>query len=161
MTDTYKAFQRMRRDPKRLRQMRPMLLKRANYACQICDLLLPEILILHHIVPMKYFVFPMDQGAASNLIAICPNCHAVTHHVSRYGTIEGHVVRSMDWPANRDLIARVYGIKSESAERLLIVATEWAEFSDGTIRLLPRENNRYSPHVPHQSATVDAHAVVI
>jgi hypothetical protein len=58
---------------------RRRLIQRGKGACEICRLALPAILNIHHIYPVRL------GGAASdrNLVAICPNCHASVHYVSR------------------------------------------------------------------------------
>lgn len=55
------------------------VLKRANYACEICGMDLKDILQIHHIVPIK------NHGSSDceNLICVCPNCHKLLHFIYR------------------------------------------------------------------------------
>lgn len=164
--DDYATYARRRREPARLRKIRPYLLERAGWRCQICEFDVPEILVVHHIIPMKYFLFPFDPNHESNLIAICPNCHAYVHTLTRYGRsarIAGvNVGSDLSWPANRNFLMQRLNLSAESAERMLLVATEWAEFGDGGIRLMDKANNRYRFGLTvRQATTVDLVPVTI
>jgi len=54
-------------------ESRPYVLERANGRCEICGSFAPHILESHHIKPHSRD----GAGSLANLIALCPNCHAV------------------------------------------------------------------------------------
>jgi len=54
-------------------QSRDAVLRHAKGCCEICGDFAPYILESHHIVPHA----SGGLGSSSNLIALCPNCHAI------------------------------------------------------------------------------------
>jgi|SRR3990167_6301904 len=51
-----------------------LVLIRDNFTCQICGMREDEIMVVDHIKPKS--VFPELELESSNLIVLCPNCHA-------------------------------------------------------------------------------------
>jgi len=52
---------------------RPYVLQRARGQCELCGFFAPYILESHHVKPHS----KGGVGSMSNLVALCPNCHAV------------------------------------------------------------------------------------
>lgn len=70
------SARRLSREDARL--WRDFVLTRADGRCEACGFFCPPILRVHHINPVK----KLGHGGPGNLIALCPNCHAVVHAVS-------------------------------------------------------------------------------
>lgn len=72
---------------------------RANYCCEICKLHCAHIMVMHHIIPVS----EGGDGSPSNLIALCPNCHANIHYMQTYdgrdmGIVDDrHPLNKMVW----------------------------------------------------------------
>ncbi len=103
-----------RRDKKRSRsraqnpKVRMAIFERADSKCEICAFKFAPILHVHHIVPVSRG----GRAKQSNLVLLCPNCHALAH---RYlGKIFNP--RWIDGLASAGLNAR-------QARRLLLVAS--------------------------------------
>ena len=59
------------------RSYREVVILRAAGKCEACGFYCPHILRIHHIKPVS----ALGHGYPSNLIALCPNCHAIVHVV--------------------------------------------------------------------------------
>ena len=80
---------RYERDPKARRRC----LEHYDYTCQVCDLKFEErygafacrYMHAHHIVPLSQIADHDNHtvNPETDLVAVCPNCHAMLHHRSR------------------------------------------------------------------------------
>lgn len=123
---------RYQRGKKRSRQearnagVRRPVMQRAGQKCEICRLDFWSILVLHHIMPVSL------GGLAdpSNLIALCPNCHALVHNYSHF---KCELTVRQKYPAwKRGLTSA--RLNEDQAERLLLVASKDARvLPDGSI----------------------------
>lgn len=90
---------------------RQLILQRANGACEICHYSVTSILNVHHIIPVALGGVPLPW----NLIALCPNCHALIHHFAR--------LRTRNPEQRVQYIAKITGMTRYQAVRLALVAT--------------------------------------
>lgn len=125
--EQFRAGKKRSRQDARLRSTRIRILRRAKRLCEICGFDFFVVLNIHHILPVQL------GGSAddSNLIALCPNCHALAHHFSFGKNPEGNIRALVD-----------VGLSEDQAKRLLLVANTQAEVThDGQIidrRDIPR-----------------------
>lgn len=65
---------------------RRFVIRRSHGKCEVCKFACRFIAVLHHIQPVRRG----GLGNPSNLIALCPNCHAITHKIMqlRFGHSE-------------------------------------------------------------------------
>lgn len=56
-----------------IKKNRDKILQAHNNCCDICNLDLPEILVIHHVVSEK----KGGDNQYSNLMVVCPNCFAI------------------------------------------------------------------------------------
>lgn len=56
---------------------REEVIRRSKGDCEVCGFHCPLILVIHHVKP----VARLGRGNKENLIALCPNCHAIVHSV--------------------------------------------------------------------------------
>ena len=56
--------------------IKPIVLKRDNYQCQMC-LDIPKKLHCHHLIPVKYAPDKIED--INNMITLCTNCHIKAH----------------------------------------------------------------------------------
>ena len=73
--------------PKRPHSHRAEAMKARAVVCEHCGWYPPEprLLHVHHIVQVACG----GKNASSNLIVLCPNCHALAHYVSRRSRFNG------------------------------------------------------------------------
>lgn len=120
------AVQRRSRQETKNQNVRRPIMRRAGNKCEICCLDFWKILVLHHIVPVS-LGGPADL---TNLIALCPNCHALVHNYRHFKC--DRTVRDK-YPGWRRALARVR-LTEEQVDRLLLVASKDARvLSDSSI----------------------------
>lgn len=57
-------------------KLRLSILKRDNYRCQMCNVILEsKDLHVHHITPYRSFQNPESANIPENLVSLCPSCH--------------------------------------------------------------------------------------
>lgn len=67
------------------RQIRRLARKRAKGQCEICgktEITNGRRLDVHHIIPVRQFLFPESAHYVKNVICLCRQCHIRTHHPS-------------------------------------------------------------------------------
>ena len=106
------------RNRARATSVRREVMVRANQACETCCFSFWAVLVVHHIIPVQL------GGSAhrSNLIVLCPNCHALIHHYSHHRSPEKHE----GWIKGLTAI----GLTEEQASRVLLVASKEAVVND-------------------------------
>lgn len=72
------------------------VIKKQNGKCDICRSFLPWILELHHVIPVAKGGIGLD----SNIVALCPNCHAI---------VEKCKTKTINDPRFHDWIRDTYG----------------------------------------------------
>lgn len=93
-------------------KMRRQILDRAEGSCEVCRYPFAQILNIHHIYPVELGGVPLPW----NLIALCPNCHALVHRFSRLKSSH---------PAKRvQYLMRVTGMSECEAVRICLLATK-------------------------------------
>lgn len=107
--------------------LRARIISWANGKCQICAYGYTEILTVHHIVPVHLG----GTAKASNLVAICPNCHA---HIHRFAKRKGDQEKRITFLESRGRLNR------EQALRLLLVASMDA-WVNGDNEIAPHDNS--------------------
>lgn len=116
---------RSRQEARNLRARRPVL-RRADHKCEICRLDFGNILVLHHIMPVSLG----GSAERTNLIALCPNCHALVHN---YRHFKSERTARDKYPGWKRGIAKAR-LTEEQADRLLLVASKDARvLPDGSI----------------------------
>lgn len=63
-------------------KQRSQVVSRSEGRCSVCDICAPFTLHLHHIRPVSdghplVHIMMSDEQTIENLVALCPNCHAV------------------------------------------------------------------------------------
>lgn len=88
--------------------LREIVAKRCKGHCELCGDFAPWILELHHIVPVSH----LGDGWPENLVALCPNCHAIAEK------LRGSAAED---PRFHDWIRASYGADGyEKFERLML-----------------------------------------
>lgn len=79
-TGTCKKCKKRRADDIRAvaKSWRPLIIHRSQGKCEVCGFYCPAILRIHHKRP----VAKGGNSREENLIALCPNCHAIVHAVT-------------------------------------------------------------------------------
>jgi 5-methylcytosine-specific restriction endonuclease McrA len=106
--------------------IRRELVRRSGNKCEICRFAFSNILVAHHIKPVRW------GGSASpfNLALICPNCHALVHNYDHYPD-RRTVERS--YPHWKRGLKKA-GIDDAQADRLLLIASKRARIlKDGSV----------------------------
>jgi len=53
--------------------------ERIGIVCEVCDFDYSSVVVRHHILPIAL----KGSNEPSNLVWLCPNCHAVIHHLKK------------------------------------------------------------------------------
>lgn len=110
--DLFKFIKKRSRSQAASPKIKRYILDRAGGACEICRYSFTPILHIHHIYPVEIGGVPLPW----NLIALCPNCHALIHRFAR--------VRSSH-PAKRvEHCMRVTGMTEWKAVRICLIASK-------------------------------------
>ena len=80
---------------KRNRELRNQVAQNSNFKCQVCGKKLTEtygefganLIHVHHQIPLASRKGRPTKTKVEDLIAVCPNCHAVLHNMERYPTV--------------------------------------------------------------------------
>lgn len=80
---------------KRNRELRDHVAQKSNYRCQVCGKKLTEtygefganLIHVHHQIPLASRKGRPTKTKVEDLIAVCPNCHAVLHNMEKYPTV--------------------------------------------------------------------------
>ncbi len=88
VTMAVKAVMRRLIDPRKLSRMdaknvRSMVIERQDGKCMVCACHCAPIAAIHHVQSVR----EGGTGNDENLIALCPNCHAVVTHIERNRTM--------------------------------------------------------------------------
>src|SRR5688572_5844106 len=131
------ARPRRERNKSRSAQFRRNVRVRAGNKCEICGYDVPDILEAHHIKPIS----KGGETDITNMILLCPNCHALCHLCSR-------VIRDFDQESLMAALGEA-GISVHQATALALVGTEQAIVTfAGEIK--PRNEQRLvDPQSPH------------
>lgn len=87
-------IERIENNPKRNRTLRDKVIKNSKGRCQVCGRQLTEmygefgagVLEVHHETPLGARKGKGSITHLEDLIAVCPNCHAVLHNMEKYPT---------------------------------------------------------------------------
>jgi len=108
-------------------------MERSGGACEICAYGFTPVLHVHHIFPVAMGGTPLQW----NLIALCPNCHALVH---KYGALpEG------DTDLKLEHLLEWTPLGEEQGRNLLLVASRNA--SVNTFGEIEENNYHYGRHI--------------
>ena len=134
---------RRERNKSRSTQFRKNVRMRADNKCEICRYAVPDILEAHHIKPLG----KGGDTDITNMILLCPNCHALSHLCSR-------VIRDFDEESLMYALAEA-GVSDEQAKSLALVGTERAIVTFAGEIKMRVEQEYVDPQSPH-ATTIQA-----
>ncbi|MDH7517314.1 MAG: HNH endonuclease [Candidatus Thermoplasmatota archaeon] len=97
------------------------VIARQKYHCYKCKELLPATYHIHH----KKSVSSGGSNRVSNLIALCPNCHADIHHKKRVGTKRKSIHKKKSSRKNRSKTSYDYSISRVEMPKVKFPKYKW------------------------------------
>lgn len=102
------------------KRIKPSVIERHDGQCYVCGFACRPVLIIHHIIPVAIG----GDNSLSNVVSLCPNCHAIVHKMMDFaltqdtstmnlGTLQqGEIGKIWNWSLDlsNDQFARLYSL---------------------------------------------------